>query len=125
MKEKYKNLIPEIAQKCSETEAFAKRNSREFENMYIAYYMQDFIGEKFKASIYKISKTHISIYIKDVMITGKIKISSILNNSTFQPIYYNNELIIDENNILRVFDNLTVTLVDIDKSTNNILFEIA
>lgn len=125
MLNEYNDLATQVAKKCSDAENFAKKVSRELENMYTAFYMQDFIGENFKASIFKLSKKHISIYIKDVFVTGKIAISSISSKTNREPIHYQNQIIIDENNILKIFDDLTVTLVDIDKSTNCLMFELA
>lgn len=122
--EKYQNLVPKIAQKSSQTEAFAKKVSRELENMYIAYYMQDFIGKNFEATIYKISKNHIYIYIKNVMVTGKIKVSTITNKTNSPPTYTNNKIVFDKYNSFKVYDNLVVTLTDIDKSSNSLIFKI-
>lgn len=124
MIKKYQNLAPIVAQKCSEAESFAKRTSRDFENMYIAYYMQEFMGKNFKGYIYKISKNNISVFIDNIMVTGKIKISSITDKTHTQPIFYKNQIIFDEQNIFSLYDKLTVTLVDIDKSTNTLMFEI-
>ena len=122
---KYGNIMADISKKCSDTESFAKKISREMENMYIAYYMQDFIGEKFKASIYHISKNNISIFIKDLMFIGKIKCSSIFEDDSIEPIFYKDKVILNNKILYNLYDDLTVTLVDIDRSSSKLIFEIS
>ena len=118
--EHYKSIVEQIANTCSDAEAFAKKVSREIENMYIACFMQNFIGENFEACVYNITRTNISIVIDNLYFNGKIPCSLLKNDILF----INNEIIIDKENIIKKHDKIIVTLVDIDPSTSTLLFEL-
>lgn len=123
--EHYKSIIEQVAMKCSDTESFAKKVSRELENMYIAYFMQDFIGKDFKASVYNISRNNISIVLDNLFFNGKIRCTTINSLSQKESLFINGELIIDKQNIIKKHSRLIVTLVDIDTSTSTLLFELS
>lgn len=109
--EKYQDINAVIA-RCNEAETFAKTISREMENAYIYYYMQDFIGKTFDAYIYKISRSHIYILLEGSYFTGKIKCSTLSNNE--QIIVLNNKLYTTDH-VYKNYQKIKVTLVDITK----------
>lgn len=123
--EHYKNIVEQVAIHCSDTEAFAKKVSREIENMYIAYFMQDFIGKDFEASVYNISRNNISIVLDNLFFNGKIRCSTINTLNQKDLLFINGELIIDKQNIIKKHSKLIVTLVDIDISNSTLLFELS
>ncbi len=121
-KEDFKELIIQIAKKCSETERNADQYERAANKMYTADYIQQFIGYTYEGTITGFTQNAMFVEL-DNLIEGRISLSSMKDYYT-----YDEELgiLVGQNSkkIYRLGDKEEIVVVHADKEAREIDFEL-
>lgn len=122
--EHYSELLPETADHCSKTERRAEEAERETVKMKKAEYMQQHIGEEYDAVVSGIMSYGMYAELPNT-IEGLIHVTRMYDDRY----YYNEETYqmfgIDTGRVFRIGDPVSVRVIDADKATKTVDFEMA
>lgn len=116
----YLEVLPDITLHASEKERASEECERDVEDMKMAEYMEEHIGEEYHGLISGVTSFGIFVLL-DNMVEGLVSISEIGNNYTFDK---DTETLKINNKVYRLGDELIVRVIRSDKMSNEIDFEI-